>query len=287
VSAAAEFRGLRALLLDADGSLFPSEEPAFTASADVTNRFLASLGVPARMTPERLLATATGRNFRATALDLALAAGVPADASLRPPADTVSHAGTAGRANMAGYDGARGVLTETVLDWWVDEENRVVSDYLAHVLRPDPAVLEPVRRLAGQYQVAAVSSSALSRLDACFRATGLDGLIPAECRFSAEDSLPRPASKPRPDVYRLAGDRLQVTADQALAVEDSVPGVQAAVGAGFPALGNLTFVPPAERPGRRAALTRAGATRIAESWYQIEDLLLPPAALAACSTWSR
>jgi beta-phosphoglucomutase-like phosphatase (HAD superfamily) len=72
-----------------------------------------------------------------------------------------------------------------------------------------------------------------------------------------------------------------------LAVEDSVPGVQAAAGAGFPALGNLTFIPPAERPGRRAALTRAGATRIAESWYQIEDLLLPPAALAACSTWSR
>jgi beta-phosphoglucomutase-like phosphatase (HAD superfamily) len=272
VSAAAEFRGLRALLLDADGSLFPSEEPAFTASAGVTNRFLASLGVPARMTPERLLATATGRNFRATALDLALAAGVPADASLRPPADTSGHAAT------AGHDGARGVLTETVLDWWVDEENRVVSDYLAHALRPDPAVLEPVRRLAGQYRVAAVSSSALSRLDACFRATGLDGLIPAECRFSAEDSLPRPASKPRPDVYRLAGNRLQVTAGQALAVEDSVPGVQAAVGAGFPALGNLTFVPPAVRPGRRAALTRAGTSRIAESWYQIEDLLLSPAA---------
>jgi hypothetical protein len=35
--------GLTALLCDADGNLFPSEEPAFVASAEVTNRFLAEL----------------------------------------------------------------------------------------------------------------------------------------------------------------------------------------------------------------------------------------------------
>ncbi len=34
---------LEALLCDADGNLFPSEEPAFVATADVTNRFLAAL----------------------------------------------------------------------------------------------------------------------------------------------------------------------------------------------------------------------------------------------------
>jgi hypothetical protein len=48
---------------------------------------------------------------------------VAADASLRPPDGSVNHAG---------------------LDRWVAEENRVVTGYLAHVLRPDPAVLEPV-----------------------------------------------------------------------------------------------------------------------------------------------
>src|SRR5437764_9935172 len=78
--------GAQVLLLDADGNLFPSEEPAFTASADVTNRFLAWMGVQARITPQQLLATSTGRNFRATALDLAVAAGVPVDASLLPAA---------------------------------------------------------------------------------------------------------------------------------------------------------------------------------------------------------
>ena len=34
---------LEVLLCDADGNLFPSEEPAFVASADVTNRLLADL----------------------------------------------------------------------------------------------------------------------------------------------------------------------------------------------------------------------------------------------------
>ena len=32
---------VRYLLCDADGNLFPSEEPAFEASAEVTNAFLA------------------------------------------------------------------------------------------------------------------------------------------------------------------------------------------------------------------------------------------------------
>ena len=39
------------LLCDADGNLFPSEEPAFEASAEVTNAFLASLGIDRRYTP--------------------------------------------------------------------------------------------------------------------------------------------------------------------------------------------------------------------------------------------
>jgi beta-phosphoglucomutase-like phosphatase (HAD superfamily) len=120
----------------------------------------------------------------------------------------------------------------------------------------------------------------LTRLDACFRATGLDSRIPAEYRFSAEDSLPR-LGKPRPHVYQLAGRYLRVTAGHALAIEDSVPGVQAAVGAGYPAIGNLTFVPPAERPRRQAALNPAGATHIGRSWQQIQEMLLTENVTAA------
>jgi HAD superfamily hydrolase (TIGR01509 family) len=248
---------VRVLLLDADGNLFPSEEPAFVASADVTNRFLASLGVQAEYTPEHLLATTTGRNFRTTALDLALAHGVPVEPALRPrgaPAtDDPSGDGTP-------------PLTAAVLDKWVAEEKAVVSAYLGRVLRPDAGVLEPLRRLASRYGLAAVSSSALSRLDECFRATGLAELIPPARRFSAEDSLPRPTSKPDPAVYRFAAEQLGVTPQQAIAVEDSVPGTQSAVAAGIPTVGNLMFVAPDGRAERRAALLDAGAALVIERW---------------------
>jgi hypothetical protein len=48
------------------------------------------------MTPEHLLANTTGCNFRVTALSLALAAGVPADAGLRHPDGTADGALPAG-----------------------------------------------------------------------------------------------------------------------------------------------------------------------------------------------
>lgn len=233
---------LRVLLLDADGNLFPSEAPAFDASADVTNRFLASLGIQDRYTPEYLLATTTGKNFRTTAVDLAAAHGV--------------------------------AVAGTVLDGWVAEEKSVVSAHLGRVLRLDPAVLDPLRRLARHYRLAAVSSSALSRLDACFRATGLAELIPAGHRYSAEDSLATPTSKPDPAVYQYAAEQLGVPVGQALAVEDSVPGAQSAVAAGIATVGNLTFVPVAERDERRRALTGVGVAVVVESWDEAAELLL-------------
>ncbi len=66
----------RVLLCDADGCLFPSEEPAFVASADVTNAFLDRLGLTVRFGAEELRLATTGKNFRTTAVDLAVAHGV-------------------------------------------------------------------------------------------------------------------------------------------------------------------------------------------------------------------
>jgi beta-phosphoglucomutase-like phosphatase (HAD superfamily) len=230
------------LLLDADGSLFPSETPAFEASADVTNRFLAALGIQATYTPEHLLATTTGKNFRTTAADLAAAHGVTPNGAM--------------------------------LDDWVAEEKKVVSAHLGRVLRPDPAVLEPLHRLARRYRLAAVSSSALSRLDECFRATGLAELIPAGRRYSAEDSLPTPTSKPDPAVYLYAIDQLEVQAGQTIAVEDSLPGAQSAVAAGIATIGNLTFVPVEERAKRRQDLHDAGVLALVESWADVAAMML-------------
>jgi hypothetical protein len=69
--------GTTVLLCDADGNLFPSEEPAFVASAGVTNTFLVSFGVERVFTAEELRVAITAKNFRTTAVDLAVAHGVP------------------------------------------------------------------------------------------------------------------------------------------------------------------------------------------------------------------
>ncbi len=233
--------GLTALLCDADGNLFPSEEPAFVASAAVTNRFLAELDDTRRFTPEELRLATTGMNFRSTARRLAAESGRP----------------------------------EVDVEPWVDEERRAVTAHLGKHLRPHPPTIAALTALAPHLRLAAVSSSALGRLAACFTATELDELVPTVARFSAEDSLPTPTSKPDPAVYLHACAQLGITPETGLAVEDSIPGALSAVRAGCPTVGNLLFVQPAERADREAALREAGVLTVVGSWQELADLLLP------------
>jgi beta-phosphoglucomutase-like phosphatase (HAD superfamily) len=228
------------LLCDADGNLFPSEEPAFDASVVVTNRLLDELGSARRYGADELRALALGRNFRSLAADLA---------------------GELGRD-----------LPEPELEQWVAEEARVVTAHLSETLVPDAGATAALTELADRLSLAVVSSSALARLAACFTATGLDGLFPTDVRFSAQDSLPRPTSKPDPAVYLHALARLGLDPEQAVAVEDAVAGVRSAVGAGIPTVANLVHVPPAERDGRRAALVAAGAFTVVSDWDEVRDL---------------
>jgi len=238
---AADLSEVRVLLCDADGCLFPSEEPAFEASAVVTNRLLADYGIDRRFSADELRAAATGKNFRATALELAGAHGVRLD------------------------------LDD--LERRVEDERREVTEHLRRVLAPDPEVVEPLTALGARYGLAVVSSSALARLDACFEASGLAGLFPAAVRYSAEDSLEMPTSKPDPAIYALAGQELGVAGPQALAVEDSPTGALSAVRAGLPAVGMLQYVAPAEREARVAALHDAGVAAIVSSWRELAGLL--------------
>lgn len=229
------------LLCDADGTLFPSEEPAYAASADVTNRFLAELGAERPYSPTELQAMTNGKNFRAAAQELA---------------------GGYGR-ELAPGD----------LDAWVAREKEVVTAHLREVLRPDPRVRDPLVALAGRFSLAAVTSSAATRLDACLEVTDLAELFDPERRFSAEDSLEVPTSKPDPAVYAFAGQALGVTPDDAVAIEDSINGALSAVAAGFPTIGTVQFVPAGDRAARTAALREAGAVAVVASWAEIADLL--------------
>lgn len=229
------------LLCDADGNLFGSEEPAFVASTAVTNRLLAELGVDRTFTPDALRRRSMGRNFRSTALELAA------------------------EANLA--------IEPEALERWVLAEQRAVVAHLASVLGPDPEVHGPLRALARRFRLAVVSSSALARLAVCLAATDLDGLLPPQVRFSAEDSLPVATSKPDPAIYAFAGRNLGITGAAGLAVEDAVAGVRSAVAAGFPTVGNIQFVAPDEVQERAAALREAGVAAVVPSWSHLAVLL--------------
>lgn len=229
------------LLCDADDCLFPSESVAFEASCAVTNDLLAAIGSARRFGAEDLRRWAAGRNFRGVALALAAEEGVHLD--------------------------------EDELAARAAEEQRRVTADLARRLVPDPAVLGALEALGRRHDLALVSSSALARLDACLRATGLAGRFPPTARFSAADSLPRPTSKPDPAVYTHALSRLGIGADEALAVEDSLAGVQSAVAAGVPVVANLLFVGPDERADRARDLLAAGAMTTTTSWWEVVELL--------------
>ena len=64
-----------------DGTLFPSEEPAYEASADVTNRFLASLGAERPYNAQELQRMTNRKNFRGAATELAAGYGREPDAA--------------------------------------------------------------------------------------------------------------------------------------------------------------------------------------------------------------
>jgi HAD superfamily hydrolase (TIGR01509 family) len=237
-----ELRRVRTLLLDADGVLFPSEEPAYAASAEVVNRLTAALGISRRFDADELRLTSTGKNFRSTTIELTQSSGM--------------------------------TLAPEELERWVTDEKTAVTSHLATTLRPDADVIRALRKLNTRYELAVVSSSALARLDVCFEATALASLLPPARRFSAEDSLPEPSSKPDPAIYLAAAERLKITPDQGLAIEDSLSGAAAAVAAGFPTLGNVCFAPSSERHARVTGLQRTGVFAVVSSWKSIERLLL-------------
>jgi HAD superfamily hydrolase (TIGR01509 family) len=235
-------RSVDAILCDADGTLFPSEEPAFVASAAVTQAIAEHYGLTGDFSPEALRKASTGRNFRATTVDRLNAAGV-------------------------GY-------SEEELEGWTSREKEAVTAHLARTLVPNPDVAHAVKEWAQRYRLAIVSSSAMSRLDACFTATELDEWFPKDLRFSAEDSLHPPISKPDPAIYLHALQALGCTAEQAVAIEDSVSGASAAIAAGIPTLGIVEFAGTvSERDELTGQLLQAGVLRVARSWRELETWL--------------
>jgi HAD superfamily hydrolase (TIGR01509 family) len=132
-------------------------------------------------------------------------------------------------------------------------------------LQPIPGILELIDSIDIAKCVA--SSSSLSRLDITLKITGLlDKFSPHI--FSAEQVS---RGKPAPDLFLLAADKMQVSPDRCVVIEDSPYGVRAGVQAGMTVLG---FTGGSHiQPGHAARLIEEGAIDICAEISQVSDWL--------------
>jgi HAD superfamily hydrolase (TIGR01509 family) len=107
--------------------------------------------------------------------------------------------------------------------------NAVVLEALAGPLEPAPGAVELVLSLrAADVPLALASSSDRRWIDATLRGLGLADAFPV---IASGDEITR--SKPAPDIFLLAAERLGVPPADCVAIEDSPNGLRAARAAGM------------------------------------------------------
>ncbi|MEU9481971.1 HAD family hydrolase [Streptomyces sp. NPDC048191] len=130
-------------------------------------------------------------------------------------------------------------------------------------LKPVAGVTGVLEKLAADgvpYCVA--SSGSHARIRVGHRTTGLDQWFAPERVFSSEDVG---RGKPAPDLFLYAAERMGVTPERCLVVEDSPLGVQAAVAAGMTVYGFTAMTPAAKL---------AGADQLFSAMGELADLLV-------------
>jgi HAD superfamily hydrolase (TIGR01509 family) len=133
-------------------------------------------------------------------------------------------------------------------------------------LRAVPHAAHALTWLRGPKAVA--SSSTHDRIRTSLEVTGLIRFFEPRL-FSASDV---PKGKPAPDLFLLAAERLQVDPAYCIVVEDSVPGVAAAVAAGMTPVG---FVGGSRTPGRLAReLAATGARSVVADMRALKDAII-------------
>ena len=124
---------------------------------------------------------------------------------------------------------------------------RRVFEAFRRELKPVPGIEAALDRLAVPFCVASGSDAARIRLS-----LELAGLLPRfEGRIFSAAQVAR--GKPAPDLFLFAAREMGAMPARCIVVEDSVPGVQAAVAAGMPVLGYAART-------AAALLAEAGAT---------------------------
>jgi HAD superfamily hydrolase (TIGR01509 family) len=110
----------------------------------------------------------------------------------------------------------------------VNEMAELMHEHLRAQVAGRPGAVELVERLRGRTRLGLASNSPRALVDTALATAGIGDAFDA---IVTSDDVAR--SKPDPDLYLLACERLGVTPDEALALEDSPHGVAAAKAAGL------------------------------------------------------
>ncbi|KAI9138216.1 HAD-like domain-containing protein, partial [Paraphysoderma sedebokerense] len=224
------------VLLDCDGTLVDSESLAFSGCCDVVNELLLRKNVAKTYEWKKLKQEFVGCSFRSIVEKLG---------------------------QMYSFSLAHGEL-----DQLAREEDERVTSVLKKKVELCDGVMDAIVNLKsnGSTPIAVVSSSSLPRVRACLQKTDLDRHIPPNQVYSAVSSLPVPKSKPDPEVYLYALQDMGMRCEQCFAVEDSVNGTLAAVGAGIDVIGYVGSLEHEERATASAELMNAGAFIVITHW---------------------
>ncbi|KAF2843201.1 HAD-like protein [Patellaria atrata CBS 101060] len=235
---------IKEILFDCDNTLVLSEKLAFEACAELSNEILEKQGISDRYTGPSLLKDFVGQNFRGMMVSLTK------------------------KYNFT--------LSDEEFDSYVNRELGKVIETLEKKAEPCEGVIEELEKLkaSGEYGLAVVSSSALSRVKASIEKVRIDHYFPRDHIYSAASSLPKPTSKPDPAVYFYACEQIGVKPEECVAVEDSKSGATAAKNAGIPLIGYVGPYDEDEKEHMRKVLKdECGAIVVMEHWSEFQDCL--------------
>ncbi len=126
----------------------------------------------------------------------------------------------------------------------VDEMTETMFAAVQRDVAGRPGALELVARLRGRVPLGLASNSPRRLVDAALASAGLTDVFAAI--VTSEDVM---HAKPAPDIYLEAARRIGVAPGACVALEDSDPGVRAALGAGM----TVFMVPDLVRPSDELA----------------------------------
>lgn len=227
-----------------DNTIIDTEYLAFEAAVPIANRILASKGISETYSAEKLMGYWFGMTFK----DMVKFMGEKHNFTITP---------------------------DDLKEWKKWEEDAIVAT-VTEKGEPCKGVVPVIEKILsdGFYKLAIVSSSSLTRMHGCLDGTNMRKYFNDEYIFSANSSLLVPTPKPESDIYEFALEKLGITAEEAIAVEDSRGGAISAIGAGIDVIGYLGCINmPVQQAQLANDFSKEGATGIMWKWDQFFEIL--------------